>query len=242
MFTLQDGREHLYQWDLDRYIIVNDPTICEVHFCNRTADCSLVVEVKDGLAAIPNILLQDARPIRAYAFCDDKYTITEQQFSVKSRTQPSDYVYTETDVVRWDVIAESAEKALAAAEELKEYFDTHVLEVKDDGEGNVTLDATIPEGGGGGGGDIDLSDYYTKEQTNAAIEEAIQGIEIPEPDLSNYATLQQVAAVEAKIPSIEGLAKTTDIPDVSKYQTEEQVTALINTALDNIAIAEEGSY
>lgn len=124
MFTLQDGREHLYQWDLDRYIIVEDNTICEVHFCNRTSDCSLVVEVKDGLAPIPNILLQEARPIRAYAYCDDKYTLTEQQFTVKSRTRPDDYVYTETDVItvrdmvdRADKTLEQTSEALANSEE-----------------------------------------------------------------------------------------------------------------------------
>ena len=116
MFTLQDGREHLYQWDLDRYILVNDPKISEVHFCNRTTDCSLVVEVKDGLAAIPNIILQDARPIRAYAYVDDKYTLVEQQFTVKSRTRPADYIYTETEVKRWEDLAEKAEAAVADAE------------------------------------------------------------------------------------------------------------------------------
>ena len=93
MFTLQDGREHLYQWDLNRYLVVNDKAICEVHFCNRTSEHSLVVEVKDGLAAIPNILLQDARPIRAYAYCNDNYTLSEKQFTVKARTMPIDYVY-----------------------------------------------------------------------------------------------------------------------------------------------------
>jgi hypothetical protein len=116
MFTLQDGREHLYQWDLDRYLIVEDNTIDEVHFCNRTSDCSLVVEVKDGLAAIPNIILQDARPIRAYAYVDDKYTLVEQQFTVKSRTRPADYIYTETEVKRWEDISAKAETAVNEAE------------------------------------------------------------------------------------------------------------------------------
>lgn len=118
MFTLQDGREHLYQWDLDRYIIVEDNTICEVHFCNRTSDCSLVVEVKDGLAPIPNILLQEARPIRAYAYCDDKYTLTEQQFTVKSRTRPDDYVYTETDVITVRDMIDRADKTLEQTSEV----------------------------------------------------------------------------------------------------------------------------
>lgn len=125
MFTLQDGREHLYQWDVDRYIIVNDPNICEVHFCNRTSDCSLVVEVKDGLAAIPNIILQDARPIRAYAYCDDKYTLTEQQFAVKARTKPADYVYTETEVKSY------------------EYLDAKLKEIEEQGFSEETVKAAV---------------------------------------------------------------------------------------------------
>lgn len=188
MFTLEDGREQLYQWDLDRRIIVNDPTICEVHFCNRTSNCSLVVEVKDGYANIPNILLQDARPIRAYAYCEDKYTLTEQQFSVKPRTKPSDYLYEETTVVRIDVLIDKAEQAITTASKLTEYYDTHKLKVEDDGEGNVTIEATVPEGGGGGGGNADLSNYYTKEETDTAISTAIENIDIPDTDLTNYYT------------------------------------------------------
>ena len=269
MFTLQDGREHLYQWDLDRYIVVNDDKICEVHFCNRTSDCSLVVEVKDGLAAIPNILLQDARPIRAYAYCDDKYTLTESQFTVKSRTRPSDYVYEETEVVRVDVLLDKAEEAITNALELTEYFDTHKLEVKDDGQGNVTLEAIVPEGGGGGGGDADLSNYYTKAQTDAAISTAIADLDIP--DVTGFAKLEDIPTIPENVSSfnndagyltevpseyitetelagkgyltehqsLDGYAKTTDIPDVSKYQTEEQVTALINEAL---GVIENGTY
>ena len=101
MFKLQDGREHLWQWDLDRKVIVEDPTIKEVHFSNRFDDCSLVVEVKDGLADIPNILLQDNRPIRVYGYRDG-YTLVEQHITVKARTKPTDYVYTETEIHRWE--------------------------------------------------------------------------------------------------------------------------------------------
>lgn len=149
MFTLQDGREHLYQWDLDRYIIVEDNTICEVHFCNRTSDCSLVVEVKDGLAPIPNILLQEARPIRAYAYCDDKYTLTEQQFTVKSRTRPDDYVYTETEV-----------KSYEALEKRVTHLEEHPVSDEVLANSVETYLANNP---------VDLSDYYTKGETDTAI-------------------------------------------------------------------------
>ena len=40
----------------------------------------------------------------------------------------------------------------------------------------------------------DLANYFTKDETTSAINEAIQGIEIPEVDLTPYATKEQVAA------------------------------------------------
>lgn len=67
--------------------------------------------------------------------------------------------------------------------------------------------------------EVDLTDYYTKEQVN----EAIANIDIPEVDLSSYATKEE-------------------IPDVSGFQTAEQVQTAITTALSAIGVAEEGAY
>ena len=47
--------------------------------------------------------------------------------------------------------------------------------------------------------------------------------------------------MKSEIPSLEGYALTTDIPDVSNYQTAEQVQVAINNALATIGIAEEAS-
>ena len=77
MFRIQDGRSQFYQWDLDRRLIVEDSSITQVHFCNRTDDCSLVCEVfeEDGvrLVNVPNILLQNNWRINVYAY-DKDYT------------------------------------------------------------------------------------------------------------------------------------------------------------------------
>lgn len=120
-----------------------------------------------------------------------------------------------------------------------------------------------------GGSDVDLSGYYTKTETDAAIQKAVDAIDIPESaDLSNYYNKQEVDAkipdtsgfaLKSEIPSLEGYAKTSDIPDVSKfitevpaeyitetelagagYQTEAQVLALITANLP--ASGEEVSY
>lgn len=158
MFKLEDGREHLYQWDLDRRVIVENKNVCEVHFCNRTSECSLVVEPYEDngiyVANIPNIILQDARPIRVYAYVDDKYTLVEEQFSVKSRTRPDDYTYTETQVKSYEYLenklTEIEEKGFSEEtinKAIDYHFDKHPINIyfkEEDGNVTAYID-TIPE-------------------------------------------------------------------------------------------------
>lgn len=107
MFKILDGRTHFFQWDFNQKLIVEDNTINEVHYCNRTDDCSLVVEVKEenGLrvADVPNILLQDYWKIRVYAFCTN-HTKVEETFEVVKRSKPADYVYTQTELKNYEDI------------------------------------------------------------------------------------------------------------------------------------------
>lgn len=62
------------------------------------------------------------------------------------------------------------------------------------------------------GGNVNLDNYYTKSEVNALI-----------PDVSVYAL-------------------KTEIPDVSVYQTAEQVESAITAALSAINVAEAGAY
>lgn len=116
MFKIYDGRESFYQWDLDQKLVVADSTITEVHFCNRTEETSLVCEtyVVDGqiLVNVPNILLQEDWDINVYAY-DGKATKHSARFEVKRKTKPSDYAYTETEILTWAGINEKVETALA---------------------------------------------------------------------------------------------------------------------------------
>lgn len=104
---------------------------------------------------------------------------------------------------------------------------------------------------------IDLTPYATK----VYIENEIAAIDIP--SLEGYATEQFVKDEIATIPEVDltGYAKETwvdeqlvsyalktdipvipEIPDVSGFQTEEQVNTLISNALAAINVAEEGIY
>lgn len=114
------------------------------------------------------------------------------------------------------------------------------------------------------GGTADLSNYYTKSEVNEKIEEAIASIETPEVDLNNYytkeevntlipdiselATKEEVAAVEAKVDAIvipevptkvselqndAGYITAEDIPetDLSNYYNKTETENLIATAV-----------
>ena len=151
MFRIADGREHFYQWDLDRQVVVDDPSIVEVHFCNRTEDVSLVVEVVDGLANVPNILLQSSFDMRVFGY-DGKATRYDAVFKVKAKTKPSDYVYTETEIKSYEYlenkIREIEEQGWSdeiVERSVTEYMYQHPLSIYDDGAGNVFIE-TVPNG------------------------------------------------------------------------------------------------
>ena len=112
MFKIYGERKEFWQWDIGQKLIVSDKVCSEVHFCNGTSDKSLVCEVAEdnGLrtVSVPNILLQTAKTIKAYAYVcgedEQYYTEHAQVFIVLPRTKPDDYVYTETEVKRFDVL------------------------------------------------------------------------------------------------------------------------------------------
>ena len=120
MLTLNDGRKELYQWDTGRTATV-DIECDVVHFSNLKYGESLAVEVKAGEVSIPNKLLTSGAQIYCWAFAKDEsgsYTKKEQTIDVVKRAKPSDYVYTETEVI---TIKTAVENALQEAKESGEF-------------------------------------------------------------------------------------------------------------------------
>lgn len=155
MFKIYDGRSEFYQWDLDRQLIVEDASIDEVHFCNRTDDCSLVCEVYnlDGLRVVdvPNVLLQQDWRINVYAY-DHNYTKHCAQFNVVKRTKPADYIYTETEIKNYDDLA------------------ARVDEIEKNGISEEAVSAAIEEYLQENDIRVDLTGYATEEYVNEKIE------------------------------------------------------------------------
>lgn len=105
MFRSLEGRDYFFQWDTEQYLEVMDYDITEVHFSTSLYGKALVCEVKQQgnlrLVKIPNILLQDTYDIKVFAVCDC-YTRGSTVFEVKPREKPEDYIYTETEVKRYE--------------------------------------------------------------------------------------------------------------------------------------------
>ena len=96
MLTLNDGRSELWQWDTGRKLTV-DADCSQVHFSNKIFGRSIDVDVVDGVAIIPDILLQTDKDLFAWAFvgtAENGYTKISKTFKVNRRNKPSDYVFT----------------------------------------------------------------------------------------------------------------------------------------------------
>ena len=119
MFYIYGERDYFFQWDTEQRIVVEDAAVNELHFCNKTDDCSLVCKVYDydgiRVADVPNILLQDDFKINVYAYCGN-YTKVSDYFKVISRSKPADYVYTETEVKRYETLEAEIAELIAALE------------------------------------------------------------------------------------------------------------------------------
>lgn len=179
MFKIVDGREHFYQWDANRQLQVEDSTITELHFCNKTDDCSLVVEVVDGVANVPNILLQTAWDIRAYGFTGD-YTKVEKRFKVVARTKPTDYVYTETEVLNYNTLKATVNAVNGTALIAKETAEQAVNTANRAGQTAYEIKQTLD---------------YVIEPNLASHEERLDAIEAMAGDIEN--ALTQIAALQA---------------------------------------------
>ena len=179
MFRIFDGRDFFYQWGLDRKLIVDDTSIVEVHFCNKTGDCSLVCEtyLEGGLTVVdvPNILLQDDWRIFVYAY-DSSYTKFSAEFDVMRRTRPADYVYTETEVKTFDALEKRVES----------------LEEK--GIPQERLAKSI-------------EDYFIENPIDVgATDEEVAQIEKNRSDIIELQNNEKHYALKSEVPSINGLA------------------------------------
>ena len=252
MFRIYDGRDEFYQWDVDRKLIVEDASVNQVHFCNRSSDCSLVCEVRteDGLRVVdvPNIILQSDWKVRAYAY-DVNYTKHEKVFKINARTKPEDYVYTETEVLNYntllerindidenigqvveDYLAENPIEVDLSGYATKEDLETIELTPGPAGEPGYTpvkgVDYFDGEPGKDGETPVKGTDYWTEEDKNEIVDDVLANIEIPEggdADIVPYG-FAPGAFLKSLVMNDLGNSSTinSDIPDEERLKLLEQ--------------------
>ena len=106
MLTLNDGRSELWQWDTGRTLAV-DADCSQVHFSNKVFGRSIDVDVVNGTAIIPDILLQTDKDLNVWAFvgtAENGYTKISKTFKVNRRNKPADYVFTPADQITLQTI------------------------------------------------------------------------------------------------------------------------------------------
>lgn len=120
MLIIADGRDHLYQWDVDVKLLIDDkivPAVDEVHFRskysrnNKPIPAKVINDGKESYVIVPNEILQSAYNIMAYAYCcASRSTRYEQEIIVVARPKPEDYVYTETEVQSYTKLEKRVKK------------------------------------------------------------------------------------------------------------------------------------
>ena len=175
MLTLNDGRSELWQWDTGRTLTV-DADCSQVHFSNKVFGRSIDVDVVDGVAIVPDILLQTDKDLNVWAFvgtAENGYTKISKTFKVNRRNKPADYVFTPPEQttlaelsVRLDRIEESQDPD-AIKNAVEDYLEQNPVEVPVQSVNGQTGEVKLTAGDVGAISQDDL-----QEATNEALAQA----------------------------------------------------------------------
>ena len=149
----------LYQWELGRKISISTSEhtiINKVEFSHDGDTESLVVKPRvendQMVVDIPNIMLLSGRYIHVYISYSDENlleTVAYDILPVIKRPKPSDYVYTETEVLTWESLDErikKLEKSTGGADISKEDIQDAVNEYLDNNPVSFKeTDPTVPD-------------------------------------------------------------------------------------------------
>ena len=220
MLTLNDGRSELWQWDTGRTLTV-DTDCSQVHFSNKVFGRSIDVNVADGVAIIPDVLLQTDKDLNVWAFsgtAENGYTKISKTFKVNRRNKPADYVFTPPDQTSLEEIKErvsyleSMQDPGAIKNAVEDYLEKNPVEAPVRSVNGKT-------------GTVEL----TAENVGAISQDDLQGA-------INEALAQAKASGE-----FDGADGYTPVKGTD-YFTEEDKTELVNAVLAALPTWEGGSY
>ena len=84
--------DSLHQWEANRQVKITGEIVDEVHFAKVNDTDALIVAPVDGVANIPDVLLQDTKNLIVYAMYE-RHTIGSAVFGITPRPKPQDYIF-----------------------------------------------------------------------------------------------------------------------------------------------------
>ncbi len=119
--------EGLTQWDIGQQLQITLKTLpasFQVHFAGKKDKIAYVVAAtsSNGVATIdiPNIVLQKDDPVTAWIYIisnNEGETVKAINLPIKARTKPSDYAYTEKEILNYETVIAKAEALVTSAAE-----------------------------------------------------------------------------------------------------------------------------
>ena len=250
MLTLNDGRAELWQWDTGR-TLDGDADCSQVHFSNKVFGRSIDVDVVDGVAGIPDILLQSDKDLNVWAFvgtAENGYTKISKTFKVNRRNKPADYVFTPPDQTSLEEIKEkvdyleSMQDPGAIKNAVEDYLERNPVEapVKSVNGKTGAVELTAEDVGA-------ISKDGLQEATNEALAQAkasgefdgAPGADGHTPEYGvDYGTPEQISGIAqyaAEILQPELNQIKDDIANVQLAVSEKMDSYTIKTVMDSVA-------
>lgn len=250
MLTLNDGRIELWQWDTGRTLAV-DAECSQVHFSNKVFGRSIDVDVIEGAAIIPDILLQTDRDLNVWAFvgtAENGYTKISKTFKVNRRNKPADYVFTPPEQTSLEEIKEkidyleSIQDPDAIKNAVNDYLEQNPVEapVQSVNGQTGTVELTAADVGA-------ISKNDLQEATNAVLAQAKASGEFDGADGAPGPQGPQGPQGEPGPVGPKGDTGATGDPGYTPvkgtdYFTAEDKTELVNAVLAALPAAEGVSY
>lgn len=217
MLTLNDGRNELWQWDTGRTLNV-DADCTQVHFSNKVFGRSIDMNVVDGIAIIPDILLQTDKDLIAWAFvgtAENGYTKISKVFKVNKRNKPADYVFTPPEQTSLEEIKEkidyleSIQDPDAIKNAVEDYLDQNPVESPVQSVNGKTGKVKLTAEDVGAISQDDL-----QEATNKALEQAKESGEFKgDPGEPGQPGKDYILTPADKTEIAEMAAELVDVPD-----------------------------
>lgn len=250
MLTLNDGRSELWQWDTGRTLAV-DADCSQVHFSNKVFGRSIDVDVIDGVAIIPDILLQTDKDLTVWAFvgtAENGYTKISKTFKVNRRNKPADYVFTPTDQTSLEEIKEkidyleSMQDPDAIKNAVEDYLERNPVEVTVKSVNGQIGEVELTAEDVGAISQDDLQDATNKALSQAKASGEFDGApgadgHTPEYGV-DYGTPEQISGIAqsaAEILQPELNQIKDDIANVQLAVSEKMDSYTIKTVMDSVA-------